>query len=498
MLLYILVCTTIFSVSYTLYYELTNDDIHFVKHFANLIGVLTGPLGIFLLKYSKNINKIFLLLQVLSILLISTSTFFSGGIYSVDLMWILVIMISSFLLNGTENGVVIMFLAIAVIFIYYLLNYFGVKDFQSEGDKLGAGYKVYSLTFIIIITSGFTYFFVNATRRTKQELDEIKERHLKSLDYKYKYITDNANEIIALHTENGHCTFISVAIKNILGFETEEMIGCNYAALIGTSFQNRQIECFTKMGSTVWLEITFNMIKDEVGNGEVCISIARDITDKMLEDKKMAILRQQIANDFHDEMGNKLASITLNSTILALQAKDNSELSNTIAKIENTSKELYQHSRDFIWSIDSKSDELQEIFIYLKDFSQDFLESLSINLIIAGNIFELKNKLVLSAYSGRHIVLIIKEVVTNAAKHSKCTSLFLNLTVTEESFLFVVKDNGTGIPIDRKSGNGMRSIQLRAKTIDCELAIKTSDQGTEVSLLGKLPKLGDRNSSLLT
>lgn len=429
--------------------------------------------------------------------LIFTSTYFSGGIYSVDLMWMFVITISSFLLNSTKNGLLIMTLAVISIFAFYLFNFYGIKNFELEGSKLGAGYKLFSLAFILLITSGFIYFFVNATRKTKLELDEIKERHLKSLDYKYKYITDHANEIIALHTNTGSCTFISAGLKNILGFEPDEMLGHNYASILGNSFHNKRVECVTKRGDMVWLEISYNKIIDEVGNGEVYISMARDITDKVMEDQKIAILRQQIANDFHDEMGNKLASITLNSTILALHSQDNIELSNTISKIEKTSKALYQHSRDFIWSIDSKSDELHEIFIYLKDFSEDFLESLSINLSIESNVFDKNDKIFLSAYSGRHIVLIIKEVITNAVKHAQCDKLLLSLNIDKQLFKIIVKDNGTGIKHDEKSGKGLKSIQQRAKTIDCDLVIKNNGVGTEVTLIGKLPRLGDRDASAL-
>ncbi len=490
-LLYALLITSAFSSSYSVYFELTHSNFHIVKHIANIFGILTGPIGLILLKKVSSIKITLFALVFLAVSLVFTSTFFSGGIYSVDLLWMVIITIITFLFVGNKGGIFIMTVSFTYILVFYFMEKMGAQNFAKDSADLGVGYKLYNLFFLLGLASFITYFFVSGAEKIKKELDELKERQVKSLDYKYRYITENANEIIALHNKEGEVTYISPAIKTILGYEENEMLGNNYAKILGGKITNKEYSCFHKNGTEVWLELSYKAIKDELGIGEIYISMARDISAKILENKKIVMLRKQIANDFHDEMGNKLAAITLNSNILSIQSQDNAESKAIIAKIEETSKSLYQHSRDFIWSIDSKSDDLREIFSYLRDFGEDFFLSLSVNFLVESKGFSEQENINLPMYSGRHIILIFKEVMTNAAKHSQCKNLTLALHIQQKHFEISVKDDGKGFSDENKYGKGLLSIQNRAKNINCELKIVSDPHGTIISLIGELPKVGD-------
>jgi len=488
--LYAMIITTLFSTTYSTYYELSHSDIHIVKHVANYLGIITGPIGIVLLRFLSNIKATIFTMLVISISLVFTSTYFSGGIYSVDMFWMIVITIISFLFVGNKGGIYILSLSVIFFISFFVMELNNVHSFEKDSIELGIGYKIYNLFFILGVASFITYFFVSGAAKIKRELDELKEKQVNSLDYKYRHITENANEIIALHNAQGQATFVSSAIKTILGYEPEEMLGEKYKNILGGQIANKELACLSKNGQEVWLEVSYNAIKDEIGSGEVYISMARDISSKVLENKKISHLRQQIANDFHDEMGNKLAAITLNSNILSMRMQDKPELRDTLNKIEETSKSLYQHSRDFIWSIDSKSDDLREIFSYLRDFGEDFFHSLPVNFLVNSKDFSEQKKVILPMYSGRHIILIFKEAITNAAKHSHCKNITLSLDVSETTFKIILLDDGNGIIEGSKKGKGLSSIQERAKNIGCTLQINSNSKGTEIVLEGKLPNSG--------
>lgn len=449
-----------------------------------MIGLLTGPIGILLLKHWGDLKETFYGLLLLVVVLVFTSTYFSGGIYSIDLLWMIIISINCFLFVGIRGGVVMIFVAVVYFLSFYFLNMAEVKNFKAENEALGVGYILYNHIFLLLLASIITYFFVNGAEKIKSELDEVKERRVKSLGYKYRYITENANKIIGLHTNVGSVYFISPAVKQILGYEVEEMKGLGYLKVLGVFQSERQVMCKSKTGKDVWLEVTFNKIKENNESGEVIMSMARDITTKVLENRKILELRKQIANDFHEEMGNKLASITLNSNVLAENAKAEPKLMDIILKIEETSIALYQNSRDFLWFIDAKSDDLNEVFLYLSDFGQDFYRSLGIEFEV--NTIGLVNgkKVELSLYSGRHIILIFKELMTNAAKHAKCKRIVLDLIVQENQFLIRLSDDGIGFDGRVKLGKGLNSIHERARTIPCAFSIDSNSLGTKAELSG--------------
>ncbi len=489
-LLYALIATAALSTSYTIYHELSNENIHFIKHIANVVAVLYCPIGMLFLKYNGNIKLILMVILSLATSLVFASTYFCGGIYAVDLFWMVVITMVGLLFIGHKGALLLSVLSLMYILLFYFLELFHVHPFARDNDALGLGYKLYNLFFLLGLASFIAYFFVNGAAKTKKELDALKEKQVKSLDYKFRYIAENANEIIALHNNIGEVIYISPAAKNILGYDVEDLLGSGYSNILNAKVNNGEFVCTAKNGEQKYLEISMRKIKDELGVGDAYISMARDISSKAQENKKIAALRKQIANDFHDEMGNKLAAITLNSNILSMQVQDEPDIRNTIAKIEETSKSLYHHSRDFIWSIDSKSDDLREIFSYLRDFGEDFFHSLPIDFLVESKGFSEQEKIILPMYSGRHIILIFKEVLTNAAKHAQCKSIVLLLKTTNEHFIIEVQDDGKGIDAGAKKGKGLNSMHERAKNIDCTLHIESDGKGTKISLKGKLPNSG--------
>lgn len=210
-------------------------------------------------------------------------------------------------------------------------------------------------------------------------------------------------------------------------------------------------------------------------------------TKELIDKTNMEKVRQQIAKDFHDEMGNKLASITLNSNLLKLSNTTDEKTRETLNKIESTSSSLYQSSRDFIWAIDAKSDELEQVFDYIKDFGEDFCQTVNIAFYTATIPSSLPH-LVLPPFYGRHIIMLFKEVMTNAAKYAQCKRIDFSLTVKNNEIIFEVKDDGKGFDTTQKSkGRGLNNMQHRAKQMGGILVVHSeAEKGTHVKLSIKL------------
>ena len=90
-------------------------------------------------------------------------------------------------------------------------------------------------------------------------------------------------------------------------------------------------------------------------------------------------IRQDIARDYHDELGNHLASITVLSSMAKKYFRDGKEETpKVLDKIADSSKQLHAITRDFLWSIEGKWHSLDELIIYLADKGNAFFEPLDI------------------------------------------------------------------------------------------------------------------------
>jgi signal transduction histidine kinase len=91
----------------------------------------------------------------------------------------------------------------------------------------------------------------------------------------------------------------------------------------------------------------------------------------------------------------------------------------------------------------------------------------------------------LAAEQRRHIYLILKEAVHNAARHAGAKSVKLRMAVADHRLLAEVQDDGRGFSPDGAptDGYGVQSMRARAAQISGELSIHSvPGEGTRISL----------------
>lgn len=211
------------------------------------------------------------------------------------------------------------------------------------------------------------------------------------------------------------------------------------------------------------------------------------LTIERIRAEELVKVRKRMARDFHDNMGNQLASITVFTNLISLKLKDKSqEINDLLENIEKHTKSLFNGTKDFIWSIDPDSDNLNEVFTYVKDFGEELFENTNIDFFSAKDDFA--EKPLPSGWS-RQIVLIFKEAMTNALKHSGASEVHLELNLNQHGFVLKLWDNGTGAVLDNiKKGNGFKNMSSRAAQIGCSLDIisRSKSHGLSIELKSKL------------
>lgn len=225
--------------------------------------------------------------------------------------------------------------------------------------------------------------------------------------------------------------------------------------------------------------IFFQLKKSNKTNRLLTESIQKQ---KELEEK-LTTVRENIAEDFHDDLGNKLASITILTDILSNKVTSK-ESKGIVDQILSHSDSLYKGTKDFIWTLKKESDQIEEMVTYLSDFGEDFFQQLNIQFRIEKCI---ESDVKLPHYWSRHLILIFKEAMTNAAKHSQCTETIIEFKFQKNELTIRFQDNGIGFLTENNSHeNGLRNMVDRAHKIGGTLNYQSSKQGTEIIFTGNV------------
>ncbi|WP_111682953.1 sensor histidine kinase [Winogradskyella tangerina] len=217
----------------------------------------------------------------------------------------------------------------------------------------------------------------------------------------------------------------------------------------------------------------------------VNVALQNAIDTQARLEKEIVNVRENIAQDFHDELGNKLARISLLSNLIQKDTKkEKTSITTKVQQITEDARSLYLGTRDFIFSLKSNSDCLEEVVTYLSDFGEDFFSKSAIK-------FQLKKSIdkdvKLPFYWSKQLIYIFKEAMTNSLKHSKCTKVILSFKFEADLLEIKLTDNGIGIDAeDLRSENGLGHMKKRAEKINSELQfISTQNDGTTVYFKGK-------------
>ena len=195
-------------------------------------------------------------------------------------------------------------------------------------------------------------------------------------------------------------------------------------------------------------------------------------------------VRDNIAKDFHDDLGNKLARRSIFSNLLNDEKSSlNPEDKELLQQIELDANYLYKGTKDFIFSLKSESDNLEELITYLSDFGEDYFKQFQIVFEVEKTI---EKPLILPYYWSKQIIFIIKEVMTNTVKHANCNYTKLGFSFENETLTICFMDNGKGFDTKKiQQSNGLKHMKTRAQGIDCKLIIESCNKGTSVKLKGK-------------
>jgi signal transduction histidine kinase len=204
-------------------------------------------------------------------------------------------------------------------------------------------------------------------------------------------------------------------------------------------------------------------------------------------------VRARIATDLHDDIGASLSQIAILAEV-AKHRRDTGapELADSLQRIADTSRTLVDSMSDIVWAVNPEADSLGDLVHRMRRFAEDTLSGKDVELTFTAPGGQ--DNLKFGADLRREIHLMLKESVTNVAKHSTCTAVAVEFACDRRHLRLRVSDNGQGFDVAQQTdGNGLASMRRRAAALGGSLLVdsKPGHGTTIVFELVRRPASGD-------
>jgi len=209
--------------------------------------------------------------------------------------------------------------------------------------------------------------------------------------------------------------------------------------------------------------------------------VYRGRVSKLLELERT---RTRIATDLHDDIGSNLSKIALLSELVKMKLTNgNEENGRMLATIADVSRATVDSMRDIVWSINPQRDSLLDLTRRMREHAEDALvpSGVAVNFVTAQT--DLDHTIPMEVR--REVFLIFKEAINNAARHSGCTQVDVELAGSGGDLSITVADDGRGFDIDMAAAsNGLLNMRLRAERIGALFEITSAaGRGTRASIV---------------
>lgn len=196
-------------------------------------------------------------------------------------------------------------------------------------------------------------------------------------------------------------------------------------------------------------------------------------------------MRQQIADDLHDDIGNKLNIISIIAQRIVKNHLKNDTQNEELTKLIDVSRNASRNLNAMIWSVDSKKDKLSSLFDRMQDFADGYLRPLGIkfNFILKGSQQNKNIKL----QARHHIIMIYQEVLTNMVKYTHPKHITININLEHETLYLEITNRFepfTALEHNTTSANrGILSIERRTNRINGKFHWTESPEGFQAANL---------------
>jgi signal transduction histidine kinase/ligand-binding sensor domain-containing protein len=186
--------------------------------------------------------------------------------------------------------------------------------------------------------------------------------------------------------------------------------------------------------------------------------------------------RNQFRADLHDDIGSQLGSLKLMSKLLL---KNDANMENIQKQFVNEIDNLSHGIKETMWLNNTAQATIEELGLYIHKTALDFCRPAELSLQFSNEFAH--PDLVLSTTQRKHVSLICREALHNLIKYAQATRVILSIQEVHQQLRIIIHDNGIGLPLHFIAGNGIASMQQRAKQINASIHF-TNEVGLKIVL----------------
>jgi len=193
--------------------------------------------------------------------------------------------------------------------------------------------------------------------------------------------------------------------------------------------------------------------------------------------------RTHIARELHDDLGQILASLRMDLTLLQQEDGTSSDSLRLMAGMEQNLLTAIASLRRIATNLRPRALDEGGLYFALKGLCEDFTERFGTPCTLLADEAELR----LDDTASTAIFRIVQEALTNIARHAQASSVTMNLFRSNSELLITIRDDGRGIrPEDMEKAESLGLIGMRERVwaMKGEISISSDEPpGTRIDIV---------------
>ncbi|MCU4164529.1 tetratricopeptide repeat-containing sensor histidine kinase [Carboxylicivirga caseinilyticus] len=193
--------------------------------------------------------------------------------------------------------------------------------------------------------------------------------------------------------------------------------------------------------------------------------------------------RSRIANDLHDNLGSKIATLKLYiEGIQALPYENIHNIKPELKQLQTLSEDTYQEIRKIAHNKNTNALIAKGLITATQTISNQISESNQLQIEVIN--VDIDDHININSTIEIQLFRIIQELLTNIIKHAKASECIIQFSIDNNELVVMVEDNGIGFDIDEiKIGYGLTNIEKRIDKLNGQYNIDSAvNNGTTIIL----------------